>query len=297
MGSANLLFPSGVIKLGIVWIKPSTFGMESFPTILCSLRFSMLIVISPAKTLDLSEDTRYTHAYTQPRLLDESKLLVDQLMQFDAQSLGELMGISSDLAQLNYERYQSFQTPFSPQNAKQALLTFNGDVYTGFDLGTYHQSEFDYAQSRLRILSGLYGVLRPLDLIQPYRLEMGTKMRNERGKNLYEFWGDRITETLKADLAEQGIISLVNLASQEYFKSVQAAQLGVRVITPQFKEIRDGSAKTIAIFAKQARGEMCDYAIKQKANDPEVLKGFDRMGYHFNESLSSMDEWVFSRES
>lgn len=257
----------------------------------------MILVISPAKTLDLSEDTRYTQRHSQPLLLDESKRLVDQLMQLDPHALGELMHISDDLAKLNYDRYQQFTTPFSPKNAKQALLTFNGDVYTGLDLATYQESEFDYSQQHLRILSGLYGVLRPLDLIQPYRLEMGTRLRNERGKNLYEFWGERITLALRQDLAEQGATNLVNLASQEYFKSVNTTSLGVRVITPQFKEIRDGQAKTIAIYAKQARGVMCDYAIKEKITDPEALKGFTGMGYHYNEAASELDNWVFTREN
>lgn len=255
----------------------------------------MIIVISPAKTLDLSEDTRYTRSYSQPQLLDESRKLIDQLMQYDVEGLGELMNISRDLAELNYERIQRFEVPFSPQNAKQALLTFSGDVYTGFELASYSQSEFDYAQQRLRILSGLYGVLRPLDLIQPYRLEMGTRLRNERGKNLYEFWGNRITHTLKDDLEEQGITTLVNLASQEYFKSLQPRELGVRVVTPQFKEIRGGNAKTIALYAKQARGVMCDYAIKEKISQPDDLKNFVGMGYQYREDLSNTDDWVFAR--
>jgi uncharacterized protein len=257
----------------------------------------MIIVISPAKTLDLSEDTRYIRDHSQPRLLSESRQLVDQLMQYDVEGLGELMSISRDLAELNYERFQNFEVPFSPQNAKQALLTFNGDVYTGFELNSYSQSEFDYAQNHLRILSGLYGLLRPLDLIQAYRLEMGTRLRNERGKNLYEFWGDRITQTLKEDMGNQGATTLVNLASQEYFKSLQPKQLGVRVITPQFKEMRSGQAKTIAIYAKQARGAMCDFAIKEKLSHPEDLKDFQGMGYQFNEELSDTDNWVFTREN
>jgi uncharacterized protein len=255
----------------------------------------MIIVISPAKTLDLSENTRYTRSYSQPQLLDESRKLIDQLMQYDVEGLEELMNISRELAELNYQRIQRFEMPFTPQNAKQALLTFNGDVYTGFELASYTQSEFDYAQQRLRILSGLYGVLRPLDLIQPYRLEMGTRLRNERGKNLYEFWGNRITHTLKGDLEAQGSTTLVNLASQEYFKSLQPHELGVRVVTPQFKEIWEGTAKTIAIYAKQARGVMCDYAIKEKISHPDDLKNFVGMGYAYHEELSDTDNWVFAR--
>jgi hypothetical protein len=257
----------------------------------------MIIVISPAKTLDLSEDTRYLSAYSQPELLDESNRLINQLMQLDLQSLGELMHLSDELAQLNYERFQTFNTPFSPKNAKQALFTFNGDVYVNFELATYQKSEFDYAQQHLRILSGLYGLLRPLDLIQPYRLEMGTSLRTERGKNLYDFWGERITNCLKVDIAAQGATNLVNLASQEYFKAIHTHLLGVRVITPQFKEIRDGQAKTIAIYAKQARGLMCNFAIKEGIKNPEALKTFTGMGYHYDDSLSDLDTWVFARET
>jgi uncharacterized protein len=257
----------------------------------------MILIISPAKTLDLSEETRYTSHFSLPTHLEETQQLVGVLAEMEPEQIGELMSVSPKLARLNYERYQAFSTPFDPSNAKQALLTFNGDVYTGFDLESYGEEEFEYAQAHLRILSGLYGLLRPLDLIQPYRLEMGTKLSNARGKDLYAFWGDPITQALNQALAQSDAPVLVNLASNEYFKSVQRQGIEGRIITPVFKDIREGLAKTIALFAKQARGEMCDYVIQAKVRDPEALKDFTRMGYHYDESRSTDNEWVFVRES
>ncbi|MEO0896540.1 MAG: peroxide stress protein YaaA [Bacteroidota bacterium] len=257
----------------------------------------MLFVISPAKKLDLSEETRFSEVHSQPRLMKDSQVLVNSLSKMSANKLGKLMHISDNLANLNYERYQSYEAPFSAANAKQALFSFKGEVYLSFELEQYGEEEFAYAQDNLRILSGLYGLLKPLDLMQPYRLEMGTKMKTRRGKNLYEFWGSRITKLLKDDLKERGTDTLINLASNEYFKSIKPKELNANIITPVFKEERDGKFKAIFLYAKQARGLMCDFAIKEKVQNPEDLKDFQGMGYQFNESLSSDNEWVFSRVS
>lgn len=255
----------------------------------------MLLVISPAKKLDFSAETRFTELYTQPALLDESQLLVDELSKMEPARIGALMDLSAALAQLNYERYQQFARPFTPENAKQALLAFKGDVYQRFPLDQYQPADFDFAQARLRILSGLYGLLRPLDLIQPYRLEMGTNLPNVRGRNLYEFWGERITEALNADLQALGTAWLINLASEEYFKSVRPARLRAQVITPVFKEERGGKLQSIFLYAKQARGAMADFAIRNRLSEPEALKSFDGMGYRFLASASDEHNWVFAR--
>lgn len=205
------------------------------------------------------------------------------------------MHISDNLAELNFRRYQDFSLPFRTDNAKQALLCFNGDVYQSFELDSYEEAEFEYAQAHLRILSGLYGLLRPLDLIQPYRLEMGTRLATDHGSTLYEFWGDRLTQALKAELHTFKQPVLINLASNEYFKSLQPNQLEATVITPKFKDYRNGKLKTLGLFAKKARGAMVDYAIKEKCQSPEDLKAFEGMGYQYDESLSSETEWVFTR--
>jgi len=257
----------------------------------------MILVISPAKKLDYSAETRYTETFSQPLHLDASQELIDVLAKKETPELESLMSISSALANLNAERYQEFSTPFTPANAKQALLAFDGDVYGSFERASYGEDEFSYAQEHLRILSGLYGLLRPLDLMQPYRLEMGTRLSTQKGKNLYEFWGDRITHSLNEVLEEKGFDTLVNLASNEYFKSVNKKGLKAQIITPSFKDIREGKAKTIFLYAKQARGLMCDFAIKEKIASPEGLKDFAGMGYQFNAELSSDKDWVFTRES
>lgn len=256
----------------------------------------MIFLISPAKKLDFSASAA-PQLHTQPALLPESQKLVKSLARLSAPKLMDLMGISSNLAQLNFERFQEFTVPFTPENAKQALLAFKGDVYQKMEVDSYEASEFEFAQQHLRILSGLYGLLKPLDLIQPYRLEMGTRFQNRRGKNLYEFWGARITKALSQALAESGSNVLINVASNEYFKSIQSKKLAARVITPSFKDERNGVYKSIFLFVKHARGAMCDFAIKEKITDPEHLKAFEGMGYSFNESLSTEDNWVFTRKS
>jgi uncharacterized protein len=255
----------------------------------------MLAVISPAKTLDF-ETPPLTETFTIPNFLDQSEKLISKLRRVSKKKLGDLMSISPDLAALNSQRYDDWNPPFTPKNAKQALMAFRGDVYTGFELGEYQEADFEYAQNHLRILSGLYGVLRPLDLIQPYRLEMGTRLANRRGKDLYKFWGSLISETLNDALTASGSDVLINLASNEYYGSVQEKLLKARVINTSFKDLKNGQYKILSFFAKKARGTMSDYLIRNRVEDPEALKDFDGMGYRFNKSMSEEDSWVFTRD-
>jgi cytoplasmic iron level regulating protein YaaA (DUF328/UPF0246 family) len=254
----------------------------------------MLITLSPAKTLDFGAQKKTTR-YTTPDLLAESRKLVKQVRKLSAGELGALMKISDKLAAENHQRYRTWKTPFTPDNAKQAILAFRGEVYVGLAADEFDAAGFRYAQKSLRILSGLYGVLRPLDLIQPYRLEMGTRLETDRGADLYEFWGDRIAKCLNQALSEDKSKELVNLASNEYFKSVRSQELQARVITPSFKEERDGKFKMISFFAKTARGRMASFAVRNRIERAEDLKSFDLDGYRYNAELSGGDEWVFTR--
>jgi len=255
----------------------------------------VLIVISPAKTLDY-ETPPTTKKSSEPVLLEESQILINNLKKMAPQDISKLMGISDKLGTLNYDRYQQWQKPFTPANAKQALLAFKGDVYTGLDAESLSQDELAFAQKHLRILSGLYGVLKPLDLMQAYRLEMGTKLNNQRGKNLYDFWGARITELLNKQLKSLKSDVLVNLASNEYFKAVKQDQLKAKIITPIFKDKKNGQYKIISFYAKKARGLMSAYAIKKGISDVAKLKRFNGEGYTYNKELTNGDEWVFTRE-
>ncbi len=255
----------------------------------------MLLVISPAKNLDFDTPAK-TKQKSTPDFLDEAQLLIDELRQLAPQDISALMSISDKLGVLNYDRFQQWSTPFTDDNAKQAVLAFNGDVYTGLNAESFSAAEFKFAQKHLRILSGLYGLLRPLDLMQAYRLEMGTKFNNQRGKNLYEFWGNLITEALNKQLKLLKTDVLVNLASNEYFKSVKAKGLDANIITPVFKDWKGDKYKIISFYAKKARGLMCAYAINHQLNDVEDLKKFDSEGYAFNEAMSSEKEWVFTRQ-
>ena len=256
----------------------------------------MLIVISPAKTLDFETQPKLP-TFTIPEFLDDSAELIDTLRELEPYKLSELMGISPKLADLNANRYHAWSLPFSSGNAKQSVLAFKGDVYSGLDADSLDQDELLYAQEHLRILSGLYGVLKPLDLMPPYRLEMGTKLKTRRGKDLYGFWNDRINTALNAELGRQDDPVLVNLASNEYFKSVKAEKLAARIITPAFKEERGGQYKMISFFAKKARGLMSRYIIRNRLTDPDDLKGFDLEGYRYNSGLSGADSPVFTRTS
>ncbi len=254
----------------------------------------MIIVISPAKTLDF-DTSATTQEYTQPDFLADSEILIDELRKLEPDQISTLMSISPKLAILNSNRYFAWQHPFPMTNAKQAILAFKGDVYTGLDADTMTVAELSFAQDHLRILSGLYGVLRPLDLMQPYRLEMGTHFKNPRGNNLYEFWGDKITHALNQDLTKQKTDILINLASNEYFQSIKPDKLSARIITPVFKDQKNGAYKIISFYAKKARGMMSRYIIHNKLTDPETIKHFDVAGYRFSAGDSDTDEWIFTR--
>ncbi|WP_187652842.1 peroxide stress protein YaaA [Xenorhabdus sp. PB62.4] len=254
----------------------------------------MLITISPAKTLDYASPLT-TEKYSQPELLGESRQLIEVCRILTPAQIGSLMSISDKLAGLNAARFGEWQPNFTPENARQAILAFKGDVYTGMQAETFSANDFEFAQTHLRILSGLYGVLRPLDLMQPYRLEMGIKLENPRGKDLYQFWGDRITDNLNAALEQQGDEILVNLASDEYFKSVNTKKLAARIIKPVFLDEKNGKYKVISFYAKKARGLMSRFIIQNQLTDPARLVEFNLEGYAFDESLSKGNELVFKR--
>lgn len=254
----------------------------------------MLSVISPAKTLDF-ETSSTTDKVTQPDFLDHSKPLIEILRDYSPQQLSDLMGISDKLAGLNAARFADWQPPFTLDNAKPAVQAFQGDVYTGLEANTFSDDDNLFAQQHLRILSGLYGLLRPLDLIQAYRLEMGTKLPNDAGKDLYAYWKPTLTQALNSAIEESGSNVLVNLASNEYFKAIDTKKLGARVITPVFKDEKNGSFKIISFYAKKARGLMSAWIIQQKINDPEQLTAFDVAGYRFDPAASQGDTLVFTR--
>lgn len=258
----------------------------------------MILVISPAKALDY-ETPPTTATFTQPELLDQSAALIDILREKSPAQIAELMSLSDPLSSLNVARYASWSRPFAPDNAKQAVLAFNGDVYEGLDAKSLSAADLAWAQDHLRILSGLYGVLRPLDLMQAYRLEMGTRLANPRGKNLYEFWGERITEELNRLLAREEDAGrervLLNLASDEYFKSVKPKKLEGRIVTPVFEDWKGGRYKIISFYAKRARGLMSRYVITRRIDEVEALQGFDAEGYAFAANASDADTLVFRR--
>ncbi len=255
----------------------------------------MLTVISPAKTLDY-ETPATTRQATQPAFLSRASELVEDARRLTPGDIQSLMGVSESIANLNHERFMNWHPEFTPQNAKQALLAFKGDVYTGLAAETLDAKGLKFAQKHLRILSGLYGLLRPLDLMQPYRLEMGLRFNNRVGKNLYEFWGNDISDAVQADLKKSGSPLLINLASNEYFKSVNAKTLDAEIITPVFKDLKQGKYKMISFFAKKARGLMARFIIDHQLNDPEGLKEFDAEGYYFSKTLSTASELVFLRD-
>lgn len=250
----------------------------------------MLILISPAKTLDYS--TPNFSESTQPDFQTDTRSLVRIMKKKSAKEISELMHISDNLAELNNERFKTFQKDFNKENSKQAILAFKGDVYTKMDVDEYSKEDFDFAQDHLRILSGLYGLLKPLDLIQPYRLEMGIKLENKKGKNLYEFWDKKIAKAINEAANGQ---TIVNLASQEYFKAVHLKSLKSPLINIEFKEYKDDSYKIIGFFAKQARGMMSNFAIKNRITDPEQLKTFTGGGYEYFDQLSDHNNWIFVR--
>jgi len=255
----------------------------------------MKLVISPAKTLDF-ESAPVTKTHSNPSFLANSQQLIDQLKELSQADVASLMKLSDKLAALNVARFGSWETPFTPENAKQAILAFKGDVYTGLDAEHFSEDDFSFAQDHLRILSGLYGLLKPLDLIQPYRLEMGTKFANSHGKNLYEFWDMLLTDTLNKEFSNEKEPVLINLASNEYFKAIKVKSLQAEIITPVFKDWKNGQYKMISFYAKKARGLMAAYIIKNRLKDPEQLKCFDSEGYYFSQEQSTGNEWVFLRD-
>ena len=255
----------------------------------------MLMVISPTKTLDYDTPPVIDKS-TQPRFVEHSVELIEVLREKSPQDIAKLMSLSDKLASLNVARYGSWERESTPQNAKQALLAFKGDVYTGLNAEDFSTDDFAFAQQHLRMLSGLYGLLRPLDLMQPYRLEMGTKLVNPRGKDLYTFWGERISQWLNEDLEAQGDQVLLNLASQEYFGAVKPKALTARVIDTVFKDQKNGQYKIISFYAKKARGLMARYVIKERLQDPEGLKDFNLDGYRFDAVSSSENQLVFLRD-
>jgi len=254
---------------------------------------AMLTLLSPAK--DLAEGPFPKVAKTTlPKLLEHSEPLIKKLRGCSTKRLAGLMGISPKLAELNHTRFQDWSTPFTLKNATPAVFLFNGEAYRGLDARTLDAADLQFAQHHLRILSGLYGVLRPLDLIQPYRLEMGTTLPVARKKNLYAYWGDRISMALKAELAT-GPNVVVNLASSEYFKAVRSNMLGVRIVTPVFKDRTASGYKVVMVHAKHQRGSMARYIMQNRILDPEKLKAYDADGYRYSKADSSADEFVFLR--
>ncbi|NOY00782.1 MAG: peroxide stress protein YaaA [Verrucomicrobia bacterium] len=259
----------------------------------------MLAIISPAKTLDFDSEIPALKP-SQADFLEKSAELVRSLSQFSEDELGALMNISPKLATLNHSRFQNWTLPFSEDNARPALLAFKGDVYTGFTLGEYTRSDFTFAQKHLRILSGLYGLLRPLDLMQAYRLEMGTQLENASGDDLYSFWQNHLTKKLIKAAKATKSKTLINLASKEYSKAIDLTEVeaaGVRIITPQFKDWKNGAYKFITFYGKKARGMMVDYLIRQRLETPDSLQTFDTDGYTYNNKLSQENDWVFTRKS
>jgi cytoplasmic iron level regulating protein YaaA (DUF328/UPF0246 family) len=254
----------------------------------------MITIISPAKTLDFKSNVQ-TSINSQPEFLTDSQILMDELRKLNPKDIASLMKVNDDIANLNFERNLSWRTPFTPENSKQALLAFRGQVFVGLDAKSLTEEDLLFAQDNLRILSGFYGALKPLDLIQAYRLEMGIKLKNPRGKNLYEFWGLKIGEYLNKELEKHKSKVLINLASNEYFKSIKPKLINGEIITPIFKELKGNEYKVITVYAKTARGLMSRFIIQNRIESSEDIKAFDTDGYLFNQDLSTEKEWVFTR--
>ena len=253
----------------------------------------MLAIISPSKTQDFSScDIK---SYSQSRQLKHSQELVSILKNKNQQQISKLMSLSEKLSKLNFDRFQSFKTPFSLGNAKQALLAFKGDVYNGIDASSLSSQDLEFAQNNVRILSGLYGVLRPLDLIQPYRLEMGTKLQNSAGKNLYEFWGDQLSNELVKELNNHKEKTIINCASNEYFKSIDNSGLNAEVVTPVFKEMKNGKSRIISFYAKKARGMMARFIVDNRIDKTDQILDFDLAGYKYDSASSDKNKPIFSR--
>lgn len=256
----------------------------------------MLIVVSPAKSLDYESDISVEEG-TEPQFIQQTKILIERMRQLSPPELAQLMRMSDKLADLNFGRYLSWQEQSTPQNARPAVLAFKGDVYQGLQAADFTREELDYAQQHLRILSGLYGLLRPLDMLQPYRLEMGTRLVTERGKNLYEFWGDKITRALNEQLERSQSGVLLNLASNEYFSAVRPDQIRAEVISPVFKDFKSGQYKVISFYAKKARGLMSRWIIQNRVEDRQKLRDFNLDGYYFSEAESTPSKPTFLRDA
>lgn len=255
----------------------------------------MIVLISPAKTLDFESDIP-TLEGSSTRFNQQSQELIDQLKQLSPEQISKLMKVSEKIAELNYERFHNWQSPDLDDSARPAIFAFKGDVYTGFEVETANQHTLSSCQETVRILSGLYGLLRPLDRILPYRLEMGTKLATQHASNLYEFWGNRITDALNQDITETKATYVINLASNEYFKSVKPKAVSVPIITPIFKDTKNGKQKIISFYAKKARGLMARWICENPLESLESLKNFDVAGYRFDESQSTPNSYVFTRD-
>lgn len=252
----------------------------------------MITVLSPAKSLNFDKQN-LVKKHSELAFKEDTQLLVNKLKKFSSKKIGELMSLSANLSDLNYERYQTFSENYNEKNSKQAILAFTGDVYRGLEAESFNQKDFDFAQDHVRILSGLYGVIKPLDLIQPYRLEMGTKLEvNAKNKNLYAFWKEKVTNKLNDELKGD---TLINLASNEYFKAVDHKKINGNILTLNFKDYKNGEYKAIMTYAKLARGYMTKFIVKNKIDDLESLKAFDYEGYVFNPKLSKELDWTFTR--
>lgn len=280
VGPYQLLRRAGTVKIGT--------GLTLYR------HTAMLIVLSPAKTLDYDSPLPAHHT-TQPRMLTRSQQLIDRAKSLSASELSRLMKVSDRIAQLNERRFAEWTTPFSTRNARAAIFAFKGDVYTGLDSACFSADDLAVAQQRLRILSGLYGVLRPLDLMQPYRLEMGTRLATERGANLYSFWGDTITDQLRADMQAANTDTLINLASNEYFKAVTPSRLGARVIAPVFQDEKHGRYKVVSFWAKKARGRMAAWIVKNNLTHAAQLQPYNLDGYCYVPDVSTETALVFRR--
>lgn len=254
----------------------------------------MQIILSPAKTLNF-EDAPKINTFSKPDLTTDAKQIMSHLKKFEQGELGKLMNISSKLAELNTIRHNNWEQKHDLKNSKQCVYAFNGEAYNGLNIEQFDEESMKYAQDHLKIISGLYGVLRPLDIIQPYRLEMGTKLKTDKGNNLYEFWGDKIAQVINKDATKSGSNTLINLASNEYFKAVNVKALSLDVITPVFKELKNDQYKVISVYAKKARGLMTAFAIKNRITEPEQLKNFEEEGYMFDANQSTDKQWIFTR--
>jgi len=254
----------------------------------------MLTILGPAKTIDTSPHG-ITEAASFPQYIDRAEELVDQIRQYSLSRLKGLMKVSDKLAELNFERYAHWRGSYKADEGQQAILAFSGEVFNGLQARTLSEEDLLFAQDHIRLLSGLYGILRPLDVILPYRLEMGTRMKNDRGDNLYEFWKDIIPDHIASETGSRKPKVLINLASNEYFKSIEPRSFPFNIITPVFKESDGEGYRNVTIYAKKARGLMLRFIIRNRINDPELLKAFDEENYYFNNDLSTPKEWVFCR--